>query len=26
VEPANVVNTRDRDALLAWAAGKPERT
>ena len=26
VEPANVVNTRDRAALLAWAAGKPERT
>jgi DNA polymerase (family X) len=26
VEPANVVNTRDRAALLAWAAAKPERT
>ena len=26
VEPANVVNTRDREGLLAWAAGKPERT
>jgi DNA polymerase (family 10) len=26
VEPANVVNTRDRDALLAWAGAKPERT
>jgi DNA polymerase (family 10) len=26
VEPANVVNTRDREALLAWVAGKPERT
>ena len=26
VEPANVVNTRDRAALLAWAGGKPGRT
>ena len=25
VEPANVLNTRDRDDLLAWVAGKPER-
>jgi DNA polymerase (family 10) len=26
VQPGNVVNTRDRDALLAWAGGKPGRT
>jgi DNA polymerase (family X) len=26
VRPDDVVNTRDRDALLAWAAGKPGRT
>ncbi len=25
VEPDRVVNTRTRDALLAWAAGKPSR-
>jgi DNA polymerase (family 10) len=25
-EPGQVVNTRERDALLAWVAGKPSRT
>ncbi len=25
-EPGHVVNTRERDALLAWVAGKPSRT
>jgi len=25
VTPADVVNTRSRADLLAWAAGKPER-
>jgi DNA polymerase (family 10) len=25
VEPANVLNTRSRDDLLAWVAGKPSR-
>jgi DNA polymerase (family 10) len=25
VEPRHVLNTRSRDALLAWVAGKPER-
>jgi len=25
-EPGDVVNTRERDALLAWVAGKPSRT
>jgi len=25
VEPGSVVNTRSRDALLAWARGKPAR-
>jgi DNA polymerase (family 10) len=25
-EPRHVVNTRGRDALLAWVAGKPSRT
>src|SRR3954468_3691811 len=25
VEPANVLNTRSRDELLAWVAGKPDR-
>ncbi len=26
VEPANVLNTRPRDELLAWVAAKPDRT
>ena len=26
VEPASVVNTRSREALLAWAREKPART
>jgi DNA polymerase (family 10) len=26
VEPANVLNTRSRDDLMAWVAGKPDRT
>jgi DNA polymerase (family X) len=26
VEPANVLNTRSREDLLAWVAGKPART
>jgi DNA polymerase (family 10) len=26
VEPANVLNTRGLDELLAWVAAKPDRT